>query len=111
MNSICTLRKSDPQSDIKKKAEKTANEKVAKDVVKSENVIDPKDYAKKVAAVNKMFKVKSPKELSPDQKKKYFNTLDRMHTKGEKPEIGEDKIADMKISQKFNVIKMHSKDS
>ena len=47
-----------------------------------------------------MFKVKSPKELSPDQKKKYFNTLDRMHkAKGEKPEIGEDKIADMKATE------------
>jgi hypothetical protein len=86
------IEEADPQSDIKKKVEKTAM-KVAKDVVKSE-AHDPKDYAKKVAAVNKMFKVKSPKELSPDQKKKYFNTLDRMHkAKGEKPEIGEDNVA------------------
>ena len=85
------IEEADPQSDIKKKVEKTAI-KVAKDVVKSE-AHDPKDYAKKVAAVNKMFKVKSPKELSPDQKKKYFNTLDRMHkAKGEKPEIGEDNV-------------------
>ena len=92
------IEEADPQSDIKKKVEKTAM-KVAKDVVKSE-AHDPKDYAKKVAAVNKMFKVKSPKELSPDQKKKYFNTLDRMHkAKGEKPEIGEDKIADMKAAE------------
>ena len=92
------IEEADPQSDIKKKVEKTAM-KVAKDVVKSE-AHDPKDYAKKVAAVNKMFKVKSPKELSPDQKKKYFNTLDRMHkAKGEKPEIGEDKIADMKATE------------
>ena len=86
------IEEADPQSDIKKKVEKTAM-KVAKDVVKTE-AHDPKDYAKKVAAVNKMFKVKSPKELSPDQKKKYFNTLDRMHkAKGEKPEIGEDNVA------------------
>ena len=92
------IEEADPQSDIKKKVEKTAM-KVAKDVVKSE-AHDPKDYAKKVAAVNKMFKVKSPKELSPDQKKKYFNTLDRMHkAKGAKPEIGEDKIADMKATE------------
>ena len=92
------IEEADPQSDIKKKVEKTAM-KVAKDVVKSE-AHDPKDYAKKVAAVNKMFKVKSPKELSPDKKKKYFDTLDKMHkAKGEKPEIGEDKIADMKAAE------------
>ena len=90
---------------LKKKIDKKVEKEVKKDISsvmgeeedKPEHH-DPKDYAKKVAAVNKMFKVKSPKELSPEKKKKYFDTLDKMHkAKGEKPEIGESpKIDDLR---------------